>query len=185
VLTDQGEHRLVIISGPPASGKSTIAGPLAAELGFALIAKDRIKEALHDALGVEASLPWSRRLGAAAMELLWTLAANAPSAVLEANFWSGDERHEARLRALGAAAVEVHCACPIEECLRRYARRAPNRHPVHVDSHEARASVASFARCAVPLGLGPVISVDTTRPVDIRALASDVRQQLNAADLLM
>jgi hypothetical protein len=37
----------------------------------------------------------------------------------------------------------------------------------------------------VPLGLGPVISVDTTRPVDIRALASDVRQQLNAADLLM
>ena len=168
----------MIVSGPPAAGKSTIAVPLAADLGFALIAKDRIKETLHDALGVEVSLPWSRRLGAAAMELLWMLAADAPAAVLEANFWPGNERNEARLRSLGTVPLEVHCACPVEECTRRYAARTPGRHPVHLDGHESRLSAEGFLRCARPLGLGPVITVDTTRPVDVAALSADVRGQL-------
>ena len=49
--------------------------------------KDRIKETLHDALGAPVSdLAWSNRLGGAAMELLWALAADAPAVVLEANF---------------------------------------------------------------------------------------------------
>jgi len=40
------------------------------------------------------------------------------------------------MRALGAVPVEVHCRCPLDECLRRYAERAPSRHPVHVDGAE-------------------------------------------------
>ena len=72
--------RLVYVSGAPGAGKSRLAAPLAAELGFALITKDRIKETLHDALGApEPDLAWSRRLGAAAMELLWALSGSAPS----------------------------------------------------------------------------------------------------------
>ena len=67
------------VSGAPGAGKSSLAGPLAAALGYALITKDTIKETLHDALGApEADLAWSRRLGGASMELLWTLAAHAP-----------------------------------------------------------------------------------------------------------
>lgn len=171
-----GAGRLVVVvSGPPAAGKTTIAGPLAAELGFALLAKDRLKETLHDALGLEPGLAWSRRLGAAAMELLWTLAADAPLVVLEANFWPDDPRTAARLRALGGALVEVHCQCPVDECMRRYVARAAARHPVHVDTDEARGKREQFARCAVPLALGPVIAADTTVPVDIPALARDVR----------
>jgi hypothetical protein len=51
-----------------------------------LIAKDRIKETLHDALGPagHTDLAWSQQLGAASMELLWTLAVDAPAVVLEA-----------------------------------------------------------------------------------------------------
>ena len=176
-------RRIFIVSGPPAAGKSAIAGPLAAELGCVLIAKDRIKEALHDALGDELTLAWSRQLGAAAMEVLWTLASDAPSAVLDANFWPGDERHQAWLRALRAVPVEVHCACPVQECMRRYAARAPGRHPVHLDGHDSRAAIAGFERCARPLRLGPVITVDTTRPVDMTALAVGVREHFEAADL--
>ena len=78
---------MVLVSGAPGSGKTSLAGPLAAELGFALLGKDRIKERLHDALGApESDLAWSKRLGAAAMEVLWALAADAPAVVLEANF---------------------------------------------------------------------------------------------------
>ena len=59
----------MLVSGAPGSGKTTLAVPLAAELGFTLLRKDRIKETLHDVLGAPApDLAWSRRLGAAAME---------------------------------------------------------------------------------------------------------------------
>jgi hypothetical protein len=43
------------------------------------VTKDLVKETLHDALYVpgdgEIDRAWSRRLGGASMELLWTLAA--------------------------------------------------------------------------------------------------------------
>jgi predicted kinase len=66
----------VYVSSAPGSGKSSLAAPLAAELGYALLTKDRIKKTLHDAFGApESDLAWSRRLGGAAMGLLWALAA--------------------------------------------------------------------------------------------------------------
>src|SRR6185503_11221761 len=124
-------HRLVYVSGAPGSVETSLAVPLAAELGYALVAKDRIKETLHDALGVPApDRAWSRRLGGAAMELLWALAADAPAVVIEANFRPYSEYERAKLSGLAAQAVEVHCACPPELALQRYNARVTN--PVHV-----------------------------------------------------
>jgi len=63
---------IVLVSGAPGAGKTTLATPLAAALGFALLSKDHIKETLHDAMpGPADDLPWSRKLGGASMELLW------------------------------------------------------------------------------------------------------------------
>ncbi|HEX8858768.1 MAG TPA: AAA family ATPase [Actinomycetes bacterium] len=42
---------LVLVTGPPASGKTTLARPLAFSLGLPLLGKDTIKEALFDTLG--------------------------------------------------------------------------------------------------------------------------------------
>jgi predicted kinase len=173
------QRRLVVVSGPPASGKTTIAGPLAAELGFSLLAKDRIKETLHDWLGQgEPDLAWSRRLGAASMELLWALAADTPAVVLEANFWPDDPRVRERLAALAASPVEVFCKCPALECRRRYTERASSRHVVHVDSHHLQLPDDAFTRSDRPVGLGAVLTVDTSTPVDIQALAREVREWL-------
>jgi predicted kinase len=121
-------RRLVYISGAPGSGKTSLAVPLAAELGYPLLTKDRIKETLHDALGTpEPDLAWSRRLGGAAMELLWALAADAPSVVIEANFRPYSQRERAKLARLAAHPVEVHCACPPELALKRYNTRVAQR----------------------------------------------------------
>jgi predicted kinase len=172
-------RRVVLVSGAPGAGKSTLAGPLAAELGFALLAKDRIKETLAEVLGDGAGeLAWSTRLGAASMELLWALAADAPAAVLEANFWPGDERHEGHLRRLDADAVEVHCACPLAVAMRRYAERRVGRHAVHAEAHRV-VSPEAWAKWARPVGLGELVSVDTSTPVDIAGLASEVRAKLD------
>jgi predicted kinase len=67
-------RRLVRVSAAPGSGKTSLAVPLAAEPGYVLFAKDRVKETLHDAFGApEPDRAWSRRPGGAAMELLWAL----------------------------------------------------------------------------------------------------------------
>jgi predicted kinase len=163
--------RLVYVSGAPGAGKTTLAGPLAAALGYALLTKDTIKETLHDALGApEATRAWSRQLGGASMELLWTLAARAPQVVIEANFRPYSEYERGRLAGLGGRLVEVHCACPIEVAAARYNARA--RHPVHVVDTLPASATAEYDR---PVGIGALVTVDTTVPVDVAAVAARVR----------
>jgi predicted kinase len=141
------------VSGAPGAGKSSLAGPLAAELGFALITKDTLKETLHDALGApEPDLAWSRLLGGAAMELLWRLAADAPAVVIEANFRPYSEFERGKLTglaALGGRTVEVHCRCPAEVAAARYSARRT--HPVHVLTTLPVAAMAEYDR---PVGIG-------------------------------
>jgi predicted kinase len=164
-------RRLVYVSGAPGSGKSSLAVPLAAALGYALLTKDRIKETLHDAFGApEPDLAWSRRLGGAAMELLWALAADAPAVLIEANFRPYSEYERAKLSGLAARPVEVHCACPPELAVQRYNARST--HPVHVVTTLPLEAMAEYDR---PVGIGALVTVDTTVPVDVAAVATAVR----------
>ncbi|MYR02204.1 AAA family ATPase [Streptomyces sp. SID6137] len=166
-------RRIVLVTGAPGAGKTTLALPLSAELRFPLLSKDHIKETLHDALDAPVDLASSRRLGAAAMRLIWALAARCPEAVLEANFLPRHPDTRPHLESLAATVVEVHCRCPPAEAARRYAERAPGAHAVHV-VHELRPeALAQYDR---PLGYGTVITVDTTRPTDPSDLAGQVRE---------
>jgi predicted kinase len=164
-------RRLVYVSGAPGSGKTSLAVPLAAELGYALLTKDRIKQTLHDALGApEPDLAWSRRLGGAAMELLWALAADAPAVLIEANFRPRSDYQRAKLASLAACPVEVYCACPPDLAMRRYNARAT--HPVHVVTTLTLEGMAEYDR---PVGIGSLITVDTTVAVDAKAVAEAAR----------
>jgi predicted kinase len=175
------DRGLVVVSGSPGAGKSSLAVPLAAALGFALVSKDRIKESLHDGLAgpAEPDLAWSQRLGAASMELLWALAADAPAVVVEANFRPRHEYQRGRLAALavGRAAVEVHCACPPEIAVRRYNERGPGTHPVHVIRSLPLPAMAEYDG---PVGIGSLVTVDTSVPVDAGAVAAVVLLRLAA-----
>jgi predicted kinase len=127
--------RIAHVSGRLGAGKSSLAAPLAAELGYSLVTKDLIKETLHDALYVpgdgEIDEAWSLRFGAASFELLFALAARAGDMVIEANFHPRSELELGRLRGFGDRTVEVHCACPAEVAVARYnARTRHRRHPL-------------------------------------------------------
>jgi len=81
-----GPRTFVVVSGPPASGKSTLAGALAHELKLPLIAKDTIKDALMTVLPVP-DVEASRQLGRAAIKAMLAVAAASPiGAVIENNF---------------------------------------------------------------------------------------------------
>ena len=169
----------MFVSGAPGAGKTSLAVPLAGELGFALVSKDRIKETLHDALGApEPDLAWSQALGAAAMELLWALAADAPSVVVEANFRPHDPYQRGRLAALADDPVEVHCRCDPGLAARRFRDRAGTRHPVHLVTSLTPDMLAEYDR---PVGIGEVITVDTAVPVDAAAVATAVRARLHGS----
>lgn len=169
-------RQIVLVSGPPGAGKTTIAIPLATRLGFPLLSKDTIKETIWDALDPPSGdLGWSRRVGGAAMAVLWTLAADCPQAVLEANFRPHSDDERARLLGLEAHVIEIYCSCTPAEVTRRYATRGPHRHPAHVLSALTPEFLAQFDG---PFGVGPVITVDTEQPPDLDQLVAQVRAHL-------
>lgn len=173
-------RRIVLVSGCPGAGKTTLARPLAQLLGFALFSKDNLKETIFDAMqGAPGDREFSRKAGAAAMELIWHLALQTTEAVLEANFRPHSQYERDRIAHLNADVVEVHCDCDPALARRRYAERAKtkDRHPAHVLAELTDEHLAEFDR---PMNVGAVISVDTSRPVDVAQIADEALTHFSA-----
>ncbi|MFI7540932.1 AAA family ATPase [Actinoplanes sp. NPDC049599] len=166
---------VVMVNGLPGAGKSSLAPRLAARLGAACLGKDRIKEALADAVVTE--MPG---LGAVAMDTVWNLSAQVSGMVVVDSWWFRPRdlaQARAGLRRSGAtASVEIWCAVPAELARTRYLAR--RRHAVHADAEKLATEWTGWAAAAEPLGLGPVIRVDTAGTVDVHALGDQVRAAL-------
>src|SRR5512141_519715 len=121
--------RVIVITGLPCAGKSTLAHELARRYRLPLLAKDFIKEPLLDVLGsVDAA--HSRRLSDASFATLFRLATEWAGGghdfILEGNFRPGE--HEAPLHNVFTSAhgVQVLCRVPEAERLARLADREQN-----------------------------------------------------------
>jgi predicted kinase len=156
-------QRLILINGLPGSGKSTLAGRLAPALRVPLIGKDALKEAMAAAApGVPPGV-----LGHLAAQVMWELAAVTPGVVILESWWF--RPRDLAFAADGVAhsgassTVEIWCSVPPELALQRY--RSRDRHAVHDDARRVAEDWPRWAAEAQPLGLGPVIVVETDRPV--------------------
>jgi predicted kinase len=167
--------RLIVVTGPPGAGKTTIANELRARLGLPLVAKDALKEILGSELGIE-DRPRSQQLGSAVFEVLGLvvreLLEQGVSVIAEGNF---TERATLFTGLPPAEIVQVHVTAD-PETLRTRLRERDARHPVHYD-REAADEVAARAAGGEwpPLAIaGRLIEIDTTTWPDLDAVLAEV-----------
>jgi predicted kinase len=170
-MAEPDQQPFVLVGGWPASGKTTLSRALAPQLGVAWLSKDEVKVALMDELGAPPTVQESRELGAAAVAAVLRAARGCPGAVIDCTWFPSALP---LVRELPGPFVEVRCRVPIEVARQRYRRRS--RDARHLD--DLRSEDELWGSEVAPLGVGPLIEVDTSGPVDVAALARAVRSSI-------
>lgn len=121
-----------------------------------------------DRLGAPRDVPESRRLGGAAVAAVLRAARGCPAAVIDSTWYPYALPW---VRELGAPVVELRCRVPLDVARARYSARS--RDARHLDGD--RTDDELWGSEVAPLGVGPLLDVDTSVPVDVASLAARVR----------
>ena len=162
---------LIIVTGLPCTGKTTLARRIADDFSLPLLTKDPIKERIFDGLRWS-DREWSRQVSATTHALLFDLVEEllraGVSHLVESNFdplqalpHFLDIRQQCPFQPL-----QIVCVTQGEVLFERYLRRSESgqRHPGHVDTttyDEFRETLLQGEYEPLPLP-GPVLTVDTT-----------------------
>jgi len=180
---------LIVVSGPPCGGKTTIGRTVAREFSLPFFSKDDIKESLFDSLGWS-DRAWSKKLGIGSEVLLFEsvgkLLDAGVSVVAESAFRPEYDipRFEELGRKYSFDTLQVFCIAENSILVSRFLERAvsPDRHPGHVESAnrvEFEQYLTSGVWQPLPLG-GQVIEINTGDwgKVDFPGLFTAVRRLL-------
>lgn len=179
-------RRFVVVTGLPASGKTTLAAGVAQALGWPHFDKDQLLEQLFDDEGV-GDARWRTALSKRADGLLKASACSVANAVVS-SWWrhpasaddSGTSTHW--LAQQQTSVIELHCLCSPTVATNRFLAR--KRHRGHLDGrwsfHELLERYTAQSELG-PLFPGKVIKVDTRDTMaqrSIQALGHQIMQSL-------
>ncbi len=162
---------LIIVSGPPSTGKTILAHAISQKFKLPLITKDSLKEILFDTIGWK-DREWSKKLGSASFSLLHyfldSLMPTGQPIIIEGNFKPEFESQEilSRLNRFGYISLQIMCQCDGQILFDRFKKRSESgdRHPGHCDTgnyDELQDSLLKGKYLPLNLG-GPVITFDST-----------------------
>ena len=163
--------KIIIVTGKPAAGKSTLANWLSKELQIPLASKDSIRELLFERLGWK-DRPWAQLLGRASVDIMFYIAdaelATGHSIILDNSFDPGvsNSRFRKLLNEHQADNIQIICNSDRGTLFQRFKTRAEigNRHPGHGDSdvlNELYTNLANNNPLVLDIG-GETIEVDST-----------------------
>ena len=135
-----GNKILIIISGPPGAGKTTLGEKIAEKFCLPFISKDGIKELLFDSLGIK-DREWSKNLGISSYGLLYyfleSLLRAGNSLIVESNFKPeyDSEKVLNLVKQYGFTSFQVQCKTNGDVLLERFKKRSESseRHSGHAD----------------------------------------------------
>ncbi len=162
----------IVITGLPASGKSSLGRELAPRLGLQLLDKDDYLEALFAQRGI-GDARWRQKLSRESDSRFRQDAQQLGQAILVSHWRPRGVQSQSGtpvewLDETFPRLIEVCCECTVESAVQRFFDR--HRHAGHCDTEKTPAQVSAwfehYSR-QLPLGLGPLLSVVTEGDVAI------------------
>lgn len=179
---------MIIVSGSPSSGKTSIGRKIAHEMDLPFVFKDGIKEMLFNTLGWS-DKEWTEQLNLATYAILYhfmeTQLQAGLSFVVESDF--KPDEHTARFKELQHKykfrPVQVQCEASDEVLLERFKERAKSgdRHPGHMDHanfEDFKKSLKEDVYQPLDIG-GKTLTVDTNNfdKIDYPALLNSIKSE--------
>lgn len=175
-LVSTRKPSLLVMSGHPATGKTTLGNVLRDELGWPMFAKDGFKELLANRLPNPGGMSraQSQAIGRQSITLMFAVAfevlRSGHPCIIEANFLPHLAPADLEPFLEISEVRQVHCSIPDDLLLARYRSRADagQRHWVHLDAAAELDLVERLDNAVgavVPLEV-PLLGVDTTDGYD-------------------
>ncbi len=173
----------IVVTGLPASGKSTLARAIAVELRLSFLDKDDFLERLYE-MEVVSDQATRQQLSRRSDRDFIAAARGLESAVLVSHWRNaacgpGSGTPIEWLTETFEQVIEVYCACPVDLAVERFMAR--KRHSGHQDNartgSELRNTFAAYAT-DLPIGLGTLLSINGEVSVSPHDAADLIRRHI-------